>query len=578
MAKDTIVGVDLGTTNSAISVLQGGDPEIIPNGDGDRTTPSVVAITDDDERLVGRQAKNQLVQNPENTVQSIKRHMGEDYTVRLQGEEYTPEEISAMILREMKESAEHHLGEKPERAVITVPAYFNDKQRQATKDAGEIAGFTVERIVNEPTAAAMAYGLGRGEDADDETVLVYDLGGGTFDVSVLHISDDIYDVIATNGDNNPGGDDWTDELTEHVLDNFDTEYDIDLREDTQAHQRVRSACEEAKKDLSSREKTTINLPFITATDDGPIHLEQEVTREEFEELTEYLVDRTVEPTQDALDEAGHDLDDMDEILLVGGATRMPMVRRQVSNSRQSINPDEVVSLGAAIQAGIITGEVDNTILLDVTPLSLGIEVKGGLFKSIIQRNATIPVEESSVFTTAKDNQTSVDVRIFQGEREIAGENELLGEFTLSGIPPAPAGSPEIKVDFSMDENGIMQISATDKGSGKSEDITIEGGVGLTDEEIEAMKRDAEKHASEDEERRKYIKAINEADRLVKDAQEFIDEHRSDVKPDKIATLRNDIDATKEVLDDKSATLQEVVATSTELSNSLQDAGKDIHTR
>lgn len=578
MAKDTIVGVDLGTTNSAISVLQGGDPEIIPNGDGDRTTPSVVAITDDDERLVGRQAKNQLVQNPENTVQSIKRHMGEDYTVRLQGEEYTPEEISAMILREMKESAEHHLGEKPERAVITVPAYFNDKQRQATKDAGEIAGFTVERIVNEPTAAAMAYGLGRGEDADDETVLVYDLGGGTFDVSVLHISDDIYDVIATNGDNNPGGDDWTDELTEHVLDNFDTEYDIDLREDTQAHQRVRSACEEAKKDLSSREKTTINLPFITATDDGPIHLEQEVTREEFEELTEYLVDRTVEPTQDALDEAGHDLDDMDEILLVGGATRMPMVRRQVSNSRQSINPDEVVSLGAAIQAGIITGEVDNTILLDVTPLSLGIEVKGGLFKSIIQRNATIPVEESSVFTTAKDNQTSVDVRIFRGEREIAGENELLGEFTLSGIPPAPAGSPEIKVDFSMDENGIMQISATDKGSGKSEDITIEGGVGLTDEEIEAMKRDAEKHASEDEERRKYIKAINEADRLVKDAQEFIDEHRSDVKPDKIATLRNDIDATKEVLDDKSATLQEVVATSTELSNSLQDAGKDIHTR
>jgi len=443
MASNKILGIDLGTTNSAFAVMEGGDPEIIVNGEGERTTPSVVAFTDDDERLVGKPAKNQAIQNPEKTIASIKRHIGEDdYTVEIEGEEYTPEEISAMILQKIKRDAEDYLGDDVEKAVITVPAYFSDRQRQATKDAGEIAGFEVERIINEPTAASMAYGL---DDDSDQTVLVYDLGGGTFDVSILDLGGGVYEVVATNGDNDLGGDDWDEAIIDWLADEFEDEHGIDLRDDRQALQRLKDAAEEAKIELSSRKETEINLPFITATDDGPIHLEESMTRAKFESLTQDLIDRTVDPTEQALEDAGYDADEIDEVLLVGGSTRMPQVAEKVEEltgkaPQKNANPDEAVALGAAIQGGVLGGEVDDIVLLDVTPLSLGIEVKGGLFERLIEKNTTIPTEESKIFTTAADNQTTVQVRVFQGERELAAENEMLGEFHLTGIPPAPAGT------------------------------------------------------------------------------------------------------------------------------------------
>jgi molecular chaperone DnaK len=579
MASNKILGIDLGTTNSAFAVMEGGDPEIIANAEGDRTTPSVVAFTDDDERLVGKPAKNQAVQNPERTIQSIKRHMGEgDYTVDIDGEDYTPEQISAMILQKIKRDAEDYLGDEVEKAVITVPAYFSDKQRQATKDAGEIAGFEVERIINEPTAASMAYGL---DDDSDQTVLVYDLGGGTFDVSILDLGGGVYEVVATNGDNELGGDDWDQAIIDYLAGQFEAEHGIDLREDRQALQRLKDAAEEAKIELSNRKEATITLPFIAADDSGPKDLDAKLTRAKFESLTEDLLERTVGPTEQALEDAGYSKSDIDEVLLVGGSTRMPQVRQKVEEltgqePRKSVNPDEAVALGAAIQGGVLSGDVDDIVLLDVTPLSLGIEVKGGLFERLIEKNTTIPTEESKIFTTAADNQTQVQVRVFQGEREMAEANELLGEFQLAGIPPAPAGTPQIEVTFNIDENGIVNVEAEDKGSGNKEDITIEGGAGLSDEQIEQMQQEAEEHAEEDRRRRERIEARNEAEGAVQRANKLLEENEENVSDE----LREDIEAAIEeveaTLEDEDAETEELEEVTENLAEQLQEIGKQMY--
>lgn len=514
MAK--IIGIDLGTTNSAVAVLEGGEAKIIPNAEGNRTTPSVVAFKNG-EIQVGEVAKRQAVTNPD-TVASIKRHIGETgYKVDLAGKSYTAQEISAMILQHLKSYAEDYLGDKVEKAVITVPAYFNDAQRQATKDAGKIAGLEVERIVNEPTAAALAYGLDK-TDAE-EKVLVFDLGGGTFDVSILELGDGVFDVLATSGDNKLGGDDFDNKIIDYLVEEFKKEHSIDLSKDKMALQRLKDASEKAKKDLSGVSSTQISLPFITASQDGPLHMETSLTRAKFDELTHDLVERTKGPVRQALKDAGLDKSDIDEVILVGGSTRIPAVQEAVKKEtgkepNKSVNPDEVVAMGASIQGGVISGDVKDIVLLDVTPLSLGIETMGGVFTKLIDRNTTIPTSKSQVFSTAADNQPAVDVHVLQGEREMAADNKTLGRFQLTDIPAAPRGVPQIEVTFDIDKNGIVNVSAKDLGTQKEQTITIKSSSGLSDEEIDRMVKDAEANAESDKKRREEADLRNEVDQMI----------------------------------------------------------------
>ncbi|MGC4375975.1 molecular chaperone DnaK [Fictibacillus sp. Mic-4] len=509
-----IIGIDLGTTNSCVAVMEGGEAVVIPNPEGNRTTPSVVAFKDGD-RTVGEVAKRQAVTNP-NTIISIKRHMGTNYKVNVDGKEYTPQEISAIILQKLKSDAESYLGEKVDRAVITVPAYFNDAQRQATKDAGTIAGLKVERIVNEPTAAALAYGLEKGED---QTILVFDLGGGTFDVSILELGDGFFEVKATSGDNQLGGDDFDQVIIDYLVDQFKKENGIDLSQDKMALQRLKDAAEKAKKDLSGVSQTQISLPFITADATGPKHLELTLSRAKFEELSSHLVERTMGPTRQALNDAGLSPSDIDKVILVGGSTRIPAVQEAIKKfigkePHKGVNPDEVVALGAAIQGGVLAGDVKDVVLLDVTPLSLGIETMGGVFTKLIERNTTIPTSKSQIFSTAADNQTSVDIHVLQGEREMAADNKTLGRFQLSDIPPAPRGVPQIEVSFDIDANGIVNVRAKDLGTNKEQSITIKSSSGLSEEEIERMVKDAELNAEADKKRREEVDLRNESDQLI----------------------------------------------------------------
>ncbi|WP_062306305.1 molecular chaperone DnaK [Alicyclobacillus sendaiensis] len=511
-----VIGIDLGTTNSCVAVLEGGEPVVIPNAEGNRTTPSVVAFTKDGERLVGDVAKRQAITNPDRTIISIKRHMGTDYKVTIDGKSYTPPEISAMILQKLKADAEAFLGEPVTQAVITVPAYFSDSQRQATRDAGRIAGLEVLRIINEPTAAALAYGLDKEED---QTILVFDLGGGTFDVSILELGDGVFEVKATSGNNHLGGDDFDNRIIQYLIELFKKDTGIDLSHDRMAMQRLKDAAEKAKKELSSTLTTTISLPFISADATGPKHLEVNLTRAKFEELTADLVEATMGPTRQALQDAGLTPADIDKVILVGGSTRIPAVQEAVKRligkePSKGVNPDEVVAIGAAIQAGVLTGEVKDIVLLDVTPLSLGIETMGGVFTRIIPRNTTIPTSKSQIFTTAADNQTAVEIHVLQGEREMAADNKTLGRFTLNDIPPAPRGVPQIEVTFDIDANGIVHVSAKDLATGKSQRITITASSGLSKEEVERMMKEAQMYAEEDKKRREQVEVRNQADQLL----------------------------------------------------------------
>lgn len=544
-----IIGIDLGTTNSVVAVMEGGEPTVITTQEGGRLTPSVVGFTKNGERLVGQLAKRQAVSNPERTISSIKRHMGTKYTVTIDGKDYTPEQISAMILEKMKGDAERYLGEKVTEAVITVPAYFNDSQRQATKDAGRIAGLDVKRIINEPTAAALAYGI---DKSDDKTVLVYDLGGGTFDVSILELGDGVFEVKSTTGDTHLGGDDFDHRIMEWMTDEFKKQNGIDLTGDKMAMQRIREAAEKAKIELSSMMTTNINLPFITAGANGPQHLDMDLTRAKFDSMTSDLVDRTIQCVHTALSDAKMTVNDIDKILLVGGSSRIPAVQEAIKRvlgkePAHGVNPDECVAVGAAIQAGVLAGDVKDVLLLDVTPLSLGIETMGGVFTRIIDRNTTIPTSKKQIFSTATDNQPSVDIHVLQGEREMAADNKTLGRFELSGIPAAPRGVPQIEVAFDIDANGIVNVSAKDLGTGKEQKITITSSGSLSKEEVDKMVKEAQANEAADKKRRESVDAKNQADTLIYQAEKTVKDMEGKGHDDKIKKVQEAINTLKETM-------------------------------